>query len=70
MLKQPQNSSLPFILASSFMKHVILAVNRQHAVLESALPVMSSANGHLTSGGPTYHLFFTRWTLSYMQSMI
>jgi hypothetical protein len=63
-------STLPLIFASSFMEDVFLAVDREDTVLQRALPAMVSAIGRVRLYGITYHLFFTRCTLSYMQSMI
>lgn len=56
----PKLPNLPLILAGSLMEDILLAIHGKHAVLEGALPVKVSVNGHMYWGKGSHHLFFTR----------
>lgn len=66
------NRPLPLVLTRGLVEDVFLAVDGQNAVLESALPevVVSKQTSLVRENGKMHHLFLTRWTLSYMQSMM
>lgn len=58
------------------MEDVFLAVDREDSILENALPKTYVSNAAVGYGKKkeetawTHHLFLTRCTLSYMQSII
>lgn len=60
---------LPLVFAGCLVEDILLAVDREHTIFHDALPVCLLVLVSKQWSMKAYHLFLTRWTLSYMQSM-